>query len=129
MTTTHPLTVHPLTAQAPAAAAVARPVDAVAGLLPGRAHADAAMRSLSDAGFIPRPIRPQQAGPCHLRDWGRDATIMNLYLAGWQQGHILLIVPAAPAARETIGRLLSHHRGHAIYYFARTGVESLSALT
>jgi len=102
------------------------PVDAVTGLFPDRTSAEAAMTSLSAAGFTPTPVHPRHAGHCRLQEWGRDATIMNLYLEGWQQGHELLIVPAPPADRERVGRLLSRHRGHAIYYFTAGSVESLS---
>jgi hypothetical protein len=104
-----------------------RPVDAVAGLLPDRARAEAAVAALSAAGFAAFPVRVERPAR-RLRDWGRDTTIMNLYLAGRQQGHVLLVVPSSRADRERVGRLLSRHHGHAVYYFSVAGVESLSAL-
>ncbi|GAA2562198.1 hypothetical protein GCM10010435_37780 [Winogradskya consettensis] len=107
---------------------IARPIDAVAGLFPDRAHAEAAVASLLAAGFAPFSVRPQQPDRCRLQDWGRDTTIMNLYLEGRQQGHVLLIVPAGRADRERVGRLLSHHHGHAVYHFTAAAVESLSIL-
>ena len=107
---------------------IPRPIDAVAGLFPDQARAQAAVASLLAEGFAPFPVRPQPATNRRMLDWGRDTTIMNLYLQGRQHGHVLLVIPVARAQREQVGRLLSLHQGHAVYYFTATGVESLSAL-
>ena len=107
---------------------LARPIDAVAGLFPDRLQAEAAVTALLAAGFAPFSVRPQQPARCRLQDWGRDTAIMNLYLEGRQQGHILLIVPAGRADREHVGRLLTRHHGHAVYHFTAAAVESLSVL-
>ncbi|AGL15337.1 hypothetical protein L083_1827 [Actinoplanes sp. N902-109] len=99
----------------------------MAGLLPDQVRAEAAVAALSAAGFAASFVREEQ--PARRRcDWGRDTTIMNLYLAGRRQGHVLLVVPAGRADGERIGRLLTRHQGHAVYYFTSAGVESLSAL-
>lgn len=106
---------------------VVRPVDAVAGLVPDQPHAIAALAALHQAGHDAVPVRPRHAVPGTLREWGPDTTILNLFLYGLDHGHILLVVPATPATREEIGRNLSRHQGHALYYFTPTTVESLSA--
>jgi hypothetical protein len=111
-----------------AVGAINRPVHAVTALFADRARADAAVTSLLVAGYSPFPVRPRHPGPCSLRDWGDDTTIMNLYLQGLAQGHVLLQVPANREDREDIGRLLSRHGGHAAYWFAPEAVESLSVL-
>jgi hypothetical protein len=111
-----------------AVGAIIRPVHAVTALFADRARADTAVTSLLVAGYSPFPVRPQLPGPCRLRDWGDDTTIMNLYLEGLAQGRVLLQVPATREEREDIGRLLSRHGGHAVYYFAPVAVESLSVL-
>ncbi|UQU63336.1 hypothetical protein COUCH_30640 [Couchioplanes caeruleus] len=107
---------------------VARPANAVAGLFPDGRCVQAAVASLQAAGFAPVEVRPQHPERCRLRDWGSDAAIMNLYVEGLHKGHSLLVVPASRADRELIGRLLVRHQGHAVYYFARDAVESLTVL-
>jgi len=105
---------------------VGRPADAVAALFPDRQRSQAAATSLRAAGFAPLEVRPQHSARCRLQDWGGDATIMNLYVEGLRAGHTLLMIPASRADREAVGRLLIQHQGHAVYYFARDGVESLT---
>lgn len=105
---------------------VCRPADAVAALFPDHGSAEAAVASLHDAGFAPLEVRPEGPGRCRLKDWGGDATLMNLYVEGLHKGHTLLVVPASRADREVVGRLLVRHQGHAVYYFARDTVESLT---
>ncbi|MEV4704975.1 hypothetical protein [Actinoplanes sp. NPDC049316] len=107
---------------------VARPADAVAGLFPDEQCAQTAVVSLREAGFAPSEVRPQHPERCRLRDWGGDAAIMNLYVEGLHKGHSLLVVPVSRADRERVGRLLVRHQGHAVYYFARDAVESLTVL-
>ncbi|PRY30246.1 hypothetical protein [Pseudosporangium ferrugineum] len=105
---------------------LARPVDAVAGLLPDRRSAEAAVAALRGAGFQAVDASPHHPGRCRLRDWGGDTTIMNLYVEGLHKGHSVVIVPTPWHRREEAGRLLARHQGHAVYYFAADGVESLS---
>ena len=105
---------------------VPRPADAVAALFLGRGRVQAAVASLRAAGFLPFEVRPEDRGRCRLQDWGGDATLMNLYVEGLHKGHTLLVVPASRADREAVGRLLVRHRGHAVYYFTRDSVESLT---
>lgn len=107
---------------------LARPVDAVAGLLPDRRSAEAAIAALRAAGFRPVEARPRHPGRCRLRDWGGDTTIMNLYVEGLYKGHSAVIVPSPRDRREQVGRLLVRHQGHAVYYFTADGVESLTVL-
>ncbi|MEV4637427.1 hypothetical protein AB0J80_08755 [Actinoplanes sp. NPDC049548] len=104
---------------------LARPADAVAGLVPDRRSAEAAIASLRAAGFPAVEARPRR---CRLRDWGGDATIMNLYVAGLHKGHSVVVVPSARRWREEVGRLLVRHQGHGVYYFTARGVESLIVL-
>jgi hypothetical protein len=101
-----------------------RPVDAVACLIPDRSRAEAAASSLRDA-FVVRPERP---APTSLSAWGPDTTIMHLYDQGLRRGHILLVVPTPADRREDVGRRLSRHGAHAVYYFTATSVECLSVL-
>lgn len=101
-----------------------RPVHAVTGLFPEPALAEAAIASLAAAGFTADAVS-LDAG-C-LRGWGEDSAILNLYVLALSRGHALLQVPAAPQDREKITRLFGQHRGHAVYYFTATGVESLSS--
>ncbi|MFI7597559.1 hypothetical protein [Actinoplanes sp. NPDC049681] len=107
---------------------LARPVDAVAGLVPDRRGAQAAMAALRAGGFRPVEARPWHPRRCRLRDWGGDATIMNLYVEGLHKGHCLVVVPSTRDRREQVGRLLARHQGHAMYYFTADGVESLTVL-
>jgi len=107
---------------------VCRPADAVAALFPDRGCVRAAVTSLHDAGFAPLAVRPEHPGRCRLQDWGGDATIMNLYVEGLRKGHTLLVVPASRDRREAVGRLLVRHQCHAVYYFTRDAVESLTVL-
>ncbi|MEV6599277.1 hypothetical protein AB0M36_20850 [Actinoplanes sp. NPDC051346] len=107
---------------------VARPADAVGGLLPDRQCARAAVASLREAGFAAVEACPRHPDRCRLRDWGNDTTIMHLYVEGLRQGQSLVLVPSARREREQVGRLLVRHQGHAVYYFSAVGVESLALL-
>ncbi|OJF10237.1 hypothetical protein EDD30_2167 [Couchioplanes caeruleus] len=107
---------------------VSRPADSVAGLLPDRQCARAAVTSLREAGFAAVEARPRHPDRCRLRDWGSDATIMHLYVEGLRRGHSLVLVPSTRRQREEVGRLLVRHQGHAVYYFFAAGVESLAVL-
>ncbi|MFI5491871.1 hypothetical protein [Actinoplanes sp. NPDC051859] len=107
---------------------VARPADAVAGLLPDRQSARAAVAALHAAGFAAVESRPWHPERCRLRDWDGDAPLMHLYVAGLHQGRSLVLVPAARQQRREIGRVLMRHRGRAVYYFSAVGVESLAVL-
>ncbi|GGQ78876.1 RodZ family helix-turn-helix domain-containing protein [Couchioplanes azureus] len=107
---------------------VGRPADAVAGLVPGRQCARAAVASLREAGFAAVEARPRHPDRCRLRDWGGDATIMHLYVAGLHLGRSLVLVPCARRQRQEVGRLLVRHQGHGVYYFSAVGVESLALL-
>ena len=105
-----------------------RPADAVAGLVPDQPGAEAAIASLRAAGFAAVEARPLHPGRCRLRDWGSDTAIMNLYVTGLHKGHSLVVVPTTRERREEVGRLLVRRQGHAVYYFAADGVESLTVL-
>ncbi|WP_306214610.1 hypothetical protein [Actinoplanes sp. RD1] len=105
-----------------------RPVDAVACLIPDRSRAEAAAASLRDAGHAASSVRPDGPAPTSLSAWGPDTAILHLYDQGLHRGHTLLVVPTTPDRREDVGRHLSRHGAHAVYYFTATSVECLSVL-
>lgn len=105
-----------------------RPVDAVACLLPDPQKAQTALVTLREAGHSAFPVRPQPGVPEDLTSWGPDTTILNLYVQGLRRHRTLLVAPTTHAHREEVGRLLSRHGAHAVYYFTATSVECLSVL-
>ncbi|RSM53348.1 hypothetical protein DMB66_39130 [Actinoplanes sp. ATCC 53533] len=124
---------------------IARPVDAVSGLVPSRQLLDEVLDALRAAGTDvsdvvvlhgPEGVRILDTdGTRHggrarfvrfFQNWGYDDAVLNLYDEGLRKGESAVMIPATLENKVAIARLLQHHRGHAIHYFGVRSAESLS---
>ena len=120
-----------------------RPVEAVAGLIPGGAHCVPIMAALPGLGIETdlvgilhgadglRILDPAPHGFGHrvvkfFESWGYQNEIIKLYDEGLRKGESLVVVPASNADRIGVARLMAANGGHAVYYFGIGHVESLT---
>jgi hypothetical protein len=121
-----------------------RPVEAVAGLVPGGRHCGPILEALPTWGIDTASVgvfhgaegvtilnpKPHGVGHRILRffeSWGYQAEIMKLYDEGLRKGESMIVVPLSYSERDDIGRLLVQNHGHAVYYFGIGRAESLTA--
>lgn len=120
-----------------------RPVEAVAGLVPGGRHCEPILQALPALGIDTGSVgvfhgadgvtilNPEPRGVGHrilhfFESWGYQAEIMKLYDEGLRKGESMIVVPLSYAERDDIGRLLVRNHAHAVYYFGIGRAESLT---
>jgi nucleotide-binding universal stress UspA family protein len=122
-----------------------RPVNAVAGLVPGRQRADEVLDALRADAADPSDVvvlHGQEGvrildtnGTEHgwhaklvrfFQKWGYDDAVLNLYDEGLRKGESVFVIPSTPEDKIALARLLQRHQGHAIHYFGLRTAESLS---
>ncbi|GAA0502104.1 hypothetical protein Ade02nite_37810 [Paractinoplanes deccanensis] len=122
-----------------------RPVDAVSGLVPDRERLAGLLDDLRAAGVDvarvvvlhgPEGVRILDSdGSRHglhsrfvrfFQNWGYDDAVLNLYDEGLRNGEAALMIPASPADKDAIARLVHRRQGHAIHYFGAGNAQSLS---
>jgi hypothetical protein len=120
-----------------------RPVEAVAGLVPGGLHCVPIMAGLPGLGVATEVVgilhgadglrildpEPQGIGQRVRRffeSWGYQAEIIKLFDEGLRKGESLVVVPASYEDRGGLAHLMAGNGGHAVYYFAVGHVESLT---
>ncbi|MEV4347187.1 hypothetical protein AB0J83_22250 [Actinoplanes sp. NPDC049596] len=120
-----------------------RPVQAVAGLLPGGTHCVSVMEGLPVLGLAtevvgvlhgadglrildPEPRGIGQRVQKFFESWGYQSEIIKLFDEGLRRGESLVVVPASYEDREELARLMAGNGGHAVFYFGVGHVESLT---
>src|SRR3954463_12095334 len=120
-----------------------RPVEAVAGLVPGGRHCTPIMAALPGLGIetdlvggLPgadglRILDPEPHGIGQrvlkfFESWGYQTEIIKLYDEGLRKGESLIVVPASYRDRVAISHLMAGNGGHAVFYFGVGHVESLT---
>ena len=120
-----------------------RPVEAVAGLVPGGRHCEPIMAALPGldiktdvVGVLhgadglrilePEPHGIGQRVLQFFESWGYYAEIIKLYDEGLRKGESLMVVPASYPDRVAVSHLMAGNGGHAVYYFGLGLVESLT---
>jgi hypothetical protein len=123
----------------------AHPVDAVAALLPDKAHAEHAVDALRAAGVDVAEVEvlhgPEgiaildQNGTGHgrrahlvrlLQKWTYYEQTLSLYTTGMRHGGTLVVVPATEDRGADLAALLVPHGARAVHYFGLDRVEELS---
>jgi hypothetical protein len=120
-----------------------RPVEAVAGLVPGAGHCAPIIAALPGLGIDTdlvgvlhgaeglRILDPQPHGIGQriikfFESWGYQEEIIKLYDEGLRKGESMVVVPASYPGRIAVGRLMAGNGGHAVFYFGVGHVESLT---
>ena len=120
-----------------------RPVEAVAGLVPGGQHCIPIMAALPGLGIEldmvgvlhgadglrildPEPHGIGQRIRRFFESLGYQAEIIKLWDEGLRKGESMIVVPASYPDRATISQLIAANGGHAVFYFGVGHVESLT---
>jgi hypothetical protein len=120
-----------------------RPVEAVAGLVPGGPHCAPIVAALPGLGIEADSVgilhgadglrvldpEPHGIGQRVIRffeTWGYQDEIIKLYDEGLRKGESMIVVPVSYPSRTAVGRLMTGHGGHAVFYFGVGHVESLT---
>jgi len=120
-----------------------RPLEAVAGLVPGGRHCVLIMAGLPGLGIEtdvvgilhgadglrildPEPHSIGQRVLKFFESWGYQDEIIKLYDEGLRKGESMVVVPASYPDRIAVGRLMAGNGGHAVFYFGVGHVESLT---
>ena len=120
-----------------------RPVDAVAGLVPGGRHCMPIMAALPGLGIEidmvgvlhgadglrildPEPHGIGQRVRKFFESWGYQYEIIKLYDEGLRKGESMVVVPTSYPGRIEVSNLMAGNGGHAVFYFGVGHVESLT---